>query len=129
MKTAAMLTGAWLAVSLLADPAHAEGLQGTWSGSGYVETTEGERDTVHCRVSYDPQGSKVVAVTASCTSSSTTIHQTGQLSLVNPNRYVGDFYNSEFDISGRIRVAISGSTQTVTFSGARGHGKLSLSRN
>jgi hypothetical protein len=130
MRTIAPSAAAVLiALVVLPAAARSELLQGTWSGGGYVETTEGKHDSVRCRVSYDPQGSKVVAVTASCTSGSTTIHQTGQLSLVNPNRYVGDFYNSEFDISGRIRVVVSGSSQTVTFSGARGHGRLNLSRN
>jgi hypothetical protein len=48
--------------------------------------------------------------------------------MVTANRYVGDFYNSEYDISGRIRVSVSGSSQTVTFSSARGKGSLSLRR-
>ena len=112
----------------LSTVASSEPLQGTWSGPGYVKPTNGERQNVTCHVSYSPQGSKVVAVTATCSSSSTTIHQTGQLSMVTPNRYVGDFYNSEYDISGRIRVSVSGSSQTVTFSGARGSGSLSLSK-
>ena len=79
-----------------------------WSGSGTVAPTGGQRPMVRCRVSYSPQGSKVVTVSATCTSASTTIHKTGQLSMVTPNRYVGDFYNSEYDISGRIRVSVSG---------------------
>jgi len=108
--------------------ASSEPLQGTWSGMGYVKPTDGQRETVSCHVSYSPEGSKVVAVSATCASGSTTIHQTGQLSLVTPNRYVGDFYNSDYDISGRIRVSVSGSWQTVTFSGARGSGSLSLSK-
>jgi hypothetical protein len=48
--------------------------------------------------------------------------------MVSPNRYVGDFYNSEYDISGRVRVVISGSSQTVTFSSAKGSGSLSLKK-
>ena len=121
-----LMAVAALSFCVLPDAAYSEPLQGTWSGSGTVEPTGGQREKVRCRVSYSPQGSKVVAVSATCASASTKIRQTGQLSMVTPNRYVGDFYNSEYDISGRIRVSVSGSSQTVTFSSPRGKGSLSL---
>jgi hypothetical protein len=121
---------ATIAASLcgFAPVAAADILQGTWSGSGYVKPSKGERENVKCRVTYSPAGSKVVGVTATCASSSVTLHQTGELSLVSPGRYVGDFYNAEYDVSGRIQVSVSGSSQTVTLSGPRGGGSLSLSR-
>lgn len=111
-----------------ASHANAEPLSGTWSGSGYVQPRDGQREKVRCRVTYSPQGASVVAVSATCASASTTIHQTGSLSMVSPSKYIGDFYNSEYDVSGRIRVSISGSSQTVSFSGAKGSGSLSLRR-
>lgn len=106
----------------------AEPLQGTWTGTGYVKPSKGERESVRCKVSYNPEGSSVVAVSATCASSSITLHQTGELSMVGPGRYVGDFYNAEYDVSGRIQVSVSGSSQTVTLSGPRGGGSLSLSK-
>jgi hypothetical protein len=106
----------------------AEPLSGTWSGSGYIQPNDGKREKVRCRVTYSPQGSSVVAVNATCASASNTIHQTGSLSMVSANKYVGDFHNPEFDVSGRVRVSVSGSSQTVTFSGARGGGALNLRR-
>lgn len=111
-----------------ASVAKAEPLSGTWSGTGYVQPRDGQREKVRCRVTYSPQGSSVVAVSATCASASTTIHQTGSLSMVSPTKYIGDFYNSEYDVSGRIRVSVSGSSQTVSFSGAKGSGSLSLRR-
>jgi hypothetical protein len=123
-----LLAVATLSFCVLPDAAYSEPLQGTWSGSGTVEATGGQHEKVRCRVSYSPQGSKVVAVSATCASASTTIRQTGQLSIVTPNRYVGDFYNSEYDISGRIRVSVSCSTQTGTFSSPRGKGSRRLRR-
>lgn len=108
--------------------AHADPLSGTWSGGGYVQPKDGAREKVSCRVTYSPQGGTTVGVSATCATSSMTIHQTGSLTMVNPNKYVGDFYNSEFDVSGRIRVSVSGGSQTVSFGGARGAGSLSLSR-
>lgn len=107
--------------------ASADMLSGTWSGSGSVSPKEGKTEAVRCKVTYSPEGS-AVSVTATCASSSTTIHQTGSLSKVSDSKYVGDFYNSQYDISGRVRVTISGSSQTVTFSSPRGSGSLHLSR-
>lgn len=108
--------------------AKADTLSGSWSGSGYVQPRDGQREKVRCRVNYSPQGASTVAVTATCASASATINQTGSLSKVSDSRYIGDFYNSEYDVSGRIRVSISGNSQTVSFSGSKGSGSLSLKR-
>lgn len=113
-------------LSLLPDAAISAPLEGSWRGTGYVKPTDGERRQVECEVRFVPQGSKAVAVSATCRSNSTTIHQTGQLSVVTSERYIGDFYNSEYDISGRIRVIVKGSSSIVTFSGPRGSGNLNL---
>lgn len=129
MKTIAVkVIACALSLGVFAGAAHADILKGTWSGSGFVQPKGGERESVRCRVTYSPQGSSVVAVSATCASSSITIRQTGELSMVSPTRYVGEFYNSEYDISGRIRVSVSGGSQTVTFSSSRGGGSMNLSR-
>lgn len=120
-----ILTAAVL--SLGATAAMADPLQGSWSGSGYVKPADGKRESVRCRVSYSPQGSSV-AVAATCASASITIRQSGQLSMVTANRYVGDFYNSDFDISGKIRVSISGGSQTVSFTSSKATGSLNLTK-
>jgi hypothetical protein len=101
-------------------------LGGTWSGSGYVKPKQGERENVRCRVTYSQKSNKIYGVSATCASSSQSIRQTGELLMIRPNRYVGDFYNKQFDISGRIAVTISGSSQTVTFSSVNGGGQLTL---
>lgn len=117
-----------LSLGAFAGPAAADTLSGTWSGSGSVSPKDGKTERVRCRITYSPQGASTVGVSATCASSSTTIHQTGSLSKVSDSKYVGDFYNNEYDISGRVRVSVSGSSQTVTFSSARGSGSVSLSR-
>ena len=106
----------------------ASGLDGTWSGSGYLVPKNGARESVRCRVRFDRQSSKVYRVTANCASASTNVVQTGEVLEVNSGRYVGDFYNPQYDISGRVKVQVSGNHQTVTFSGGQGHGSLSLNR-
>ena len=109
-------------------PATAAVLNGTWVGDGYVEPSAGNRETVRCRVTYNPRNQTVVGVVARCASASATIQQTGELVKVNDTRYVGDFTNAQFNISGRVRVIISGGTQTVTFSSANGGGQMTLQR-
>ena len=119
-------------ISLMVGPfamsTHAAVLSGTWVGNGYVEPSEGARERVRCRVTYSPRGTKIVGVEARCASASATIRQTGELVKVNDSRYVGDFSNVQFNISGRVRVIIDGGTQTVTFSSASGGGQMTLRR-
>jgi hypothetical protein len=104
------------------------GLEGNWSGSGYVVPKDGTRESVRCRVHFDKQSSTVYAVEAQCEGSTTAVNQTGEVVEVSGGRYVGDFYNAQYDISGRIRVQLNGNHQSVTFSGSRGQGGLSLTR-
>ena len=108
--------------------ANAASLAGTWSGSGYINPKSGKREKVRCRITYRRESKKVYGVVATCASASGKIRQTGEVLKVTAKRYVGDFYNSQFDVSGRIRVIISGSTQTVTFSGKAGGGKVALKK-
>ena len=110
-------------------PVHAaSALEGTWSGSGYVVPKSGARENVRCRVRFSRQSSKVFSVEATCSSATTNIVQTGEVLEVSGGRYAGDFYNPQYDISGRIRIQMSGSHQTVSFSGAQGQGILSLNK-
>lgn len=108
--------------------ANAGPIDGTWSGGGYVQITDGKRERVRCRVTYSRQTDKVYAVKATCASPSNKIYQTGEVLMVGHNRYVGDFYNNQFDVSGRVRVSVSGSRQTVSFKSASGHGSMNLSK-
>lgn len=117
-----------LAATLAPAAAMAADLSGSWSGSGSVTPKSGAKERVQCRVNYARQSSTVFSVSATCATPSIKIVQTGEVLEVGGGRYVGDFYNPQFDVSGRIRVVVSGNRQTVTFGGAQGHGSLSLSR-
>ena len=107
-------------------PVAAASLNGSWSGSGFVKPNSGQRERVRCRVRYSQLSKKVYSVSARCASSSATISQSGTVLMVRPNVYVGDFYNAQFDISGRIRVKISGRSQSVTLSSSSASGRLRL---
>jgi hypothetical protein len=90
--------------------------------------SSGATESVRCRVVYSRQSSKVFSVSATCATASATIIQTGEVLEVSGGRYVGDFYNPQFDVSGRVRVQLSGNSQTVTFSGSKGRGSMTLTR-
>lgn len=103
-------------------------LEGSWSGGGFVHPTNGQREKVSCRVTYHQTSDTVHSVKATCASASAKIVQTGQLTTVNESRYIGDFTNAEYNISGSVRVVVRGNTQDVTFSSSSGTGSLALKK-
>ncbi|MEM7775907.1 MAG: hypothetical protein AAF732_09885 [Pseudomonadota bacterium] len=111
-----------------ASSALAATLRGTWVGSGYFKPGSGPSERVRCRVTYSPRTRRVIGVVARCASASGTLRQTGELLKIRENRYVGDFYNAQFNVRGRVRVTISGRRQTVVFVGDGGAGRLRLRR-
>jgi hypothetical protein len=118
------------ALSFGCAPANAQSssIEGTWSGGGYAQLSSGQREKIRCRVRYTRETADVFGVSAVCASPSLKVTQTGTISRVAANRFVGDLYNPEFDVSGRIRVVVSGSQQSVTMSSSKGSGSLTLSR-
>ena len=108
------------------DTASAASIEGSWRGSGYISPASGKREKVRCRVTYKRLTKKVFRVVAVCASTAGKIRQTGEVLRVNSTRYVGDFYNSEYDVSGRVRVIVRGSRQTVSFSSKTGKGRIKL---
>lgn len=103
-------------------------LEGSWSGGGYVHPTNGQREKVSCRVTYHQTSDTVHSVKATCASASAKIVQTGLLTTVNESRYIGDFTNKEYNISGSVRVVVRGNSQDVTFSSSSGTGSLALKK-
>lgn len=116
-----------LALALCLEPAaSATSLDGVWSGSGVVNPKDGPREKVRCRLSYRRESEKVFGLTATCATRSSKVHQTGKLLKVGPTSYVGDFYNPSYDVSGRVRVVVRDSVQTVSFHSAKGSGRVTL---
>ncbi|MDX2288397.1 MAG: hypothetical protein NW217_06200 [Hyphomicrobiaceae bacterium] len=128
MRTLVLAALVAMGMAISGQRAQAVSLDGEWSGKGYVQPTQGAREQVHCRVRYTRQSGRVFSVVATCATSSFKIRQTGEVLMVTPTRYVGDFHNAEFDVSGRIRVIVAGTRQTVTLSGRAGQGSLTLSK-
>ncbi len=128
LRLPTLMLASLLAFSVPSGSAHADKLAGTWTGTGYAAPASGQREKIACRITYSPQGSKVFAVVATCASPSMKVVLSGQLTMVDQNRYVGEVYNAEYNISGRARVVISGSRQTVTFTSSQISGQATLTR-
>lgn len=111
-----------------AEAVSAEELTGNWSGEGTVTQKEGPTEKVRCRISYRRESDKVFGVDARCASTSKKVSQTGELLQVNDVTFVGDFSSKQYDISGRVRVVLDGTTQTVTFKSPRGEGQVTLTK-
>jgi hypothetical protein len=103
-------------------------LEGTWTGGGYVQPANGERERVTCKVVYRQISDKLHSVTATCATASMKIVQTGELTTVREDRYIGDFANIDYKVFGRVRVVVKGNSQNVTFSSEVGTGTLALKR-
>lgn len=127
-RTLATLT-ALIGLAAASLPATADSiLEGNWSGGGYVQPTNGQREKVTCKVNYHQLNETVHAVKATCATASMKIVQTGEVSTVREGRYIGDFANLEYNVSGSVRVVVRGNTQNVTFTSASGGGTLALKR-
>ena len=118
-----------LALFVSLEAAGATSLEGSWSGSGVVNPQKGQREKVRCRITYKRESAKVFGLVARCATSSVKMRQTGKLLEVNPARYAGEFYNPDYDVTGRVRVTVKGSVQTLTFQSPRGSGSVTLRKN
>lgn len=115
-----------LGLAATATTASAVTLDGVWIGGGYAQPQSGARERLRCRVTYSRISRKVYSVNAICATAAARIRQTGELIMVRPGLFVGDFVNHQYDIAGRVRVRTRGSRQSVTFSSRAGRGSLSL---
>lgn len=128
-------TAVWAACLLLSSgafyaqaEAQSKGLEGYWRGSGYVSPAKGRRERVRCRVWISRASGKSYSVKARCASQGANIDQVGRVSKTGGNSYSGDFYNSDFNIRGRIRITLRGNRQAVALSSKEGSGRLTLFR-
>jgi len=129
---AGLSVGLMLAASLAGtgpvQAAEAAGLEGSWSGGGTVRFASGAQEQARCRAHYSRRSQAVYVLRATCATASGRAAQSATLQRVGDNRYSGTFYNSEFDISGRIYVILRGSSQSVRLTSSSGSASFRLSR-
>jgi hypothetical protein len=125
----ALLIGAMLALAIFSGTARAEpSLGGSWSGGGWVNFTSGSRERARCRAHYTANSATSYNLSATCATPSGSVSQSATLRKAGAHSYVGSFYNSQYNVSGSIRVTLHGNSQSVTLSSQSGSASLSLSR-
>ena len=123
--------GGMLAMVPVAESKSAKGsgsLAGSWSGSGWVSFSNGKRERARCHAHYSPNGGKSFSLNATCATSSGKASQHATVYEVSNNRFRGTFYNTEYNVTGSIRVVLNGNSQSVTLSGDSNSAAISLSR-
>lgn len=123
----ALVTLVALSFAGLADPGAAEpGLSGSWSGGGWVSFASGNREKARCRARYSKASSNSYKLRATCATSAGKASQTATLYKLASGRYRGTFYNTDYNVSGTIRVVVRGRSQSVSLAGDGARASLSL---
>jgi hypothetical protein len=123
-----MLSGVALAGSPSSGKSEPGGLEGSWKGGGWVSIAGGPRERAHCHLRYSAASGSQYSITATCATDSGKVSQTARVRKSGERSYQGSFYNSEYDVSGQIRVVLHGNSQTVTLSSDSGSAQLTLTR-
>lgn len=121
------LLGGVIITSATAVSAQQAGIGGFWSGGGTMTLRSGNAENVRCRATFTPVGNGAT-MTAICANATARVTQTADLTRVSASRYVGDFVNAEFGISGSIRITLSGNSLNAALSGGGGSASLNLNR-
>ena len=126
-KIATVLGFALAASIWLAPQAKAEGLAGSWKGSGVVTFSDGHRERAKCRAHYSQSG-QTVSLNGVCATASGSVEQTARLRQSGPDSYAGSFQNAQFGIQGKIHVTVRGNSQTVSLRSDSASASLTLQR-
>lgn len=131
-KKLTLLTAPLAAVLLAAGAAGAVAgergdLAGSWSGGGTVTLPSGATERARCRATFHRAGGHY-SMNAICATASTRVAQTASLRQVGPSRFAGEFFNPDYNVSGSIRVSLSGDSLNAALEGGGGAGHFHLSR-
>lgn len=103
-------------------------LEGSWSGSGQVHFPSGASENARCRASFRKAGGNSFSMNATCATQSARVSQTANVERVGANRFVGDFYNPEYNVSGSITISLRGSGLSASMSGGGASAQFNLSK-
>jgi hypothetical protein len=125
---AAMLAAAALKPAATATAEPGESLEGSWSGSGHVHFASGNSEAARCRASFRKAGGNSYSMNAICATQSARVEQTAHLERVSAGRFVGDFHNAEYNVSGSITVSVRGGGLSASLRGNGGSAQFSMRR-
>jgi len=100
-------------------------LAGSWSGSGTVSSRK-NTDAVRCHARFTKVGGASFNVSSQCMTDTGRYDITGQVNAASANRYSG-WIESNGE-RGSVIIVQTGNQLSVTVTGGRGSGRLSLSR-
>ncbi len=122
---AAVAVGAVFAASA---PASAQSIIGSWNGNGTIVYPSGEQERARCRATFQNAGGGGVSMRAVCATASVRVTQTASLAKLTSNTFSGEFYNTEYNLSGSIRVRIQGNRLNASLNGGGGSAHFSMNR-
>jgi hypothetical protein len=103
-------------------------LTGSWSGGGWVAFASGTKERARCRAYYSRAGGTSYRLSATCATASGKASQTAIVQQISANHFQGSFHNTEYNVSGTIRIVVQGNSQSVSLAGDSGSASLHLSR-
>ena len=115
-------------IGLNASPAEAASITGKWRGGGTYKLADGNKEEVRCSVTYGRVAGQEFSVNARCSSGAGRVDQTGTLVRKSSNYYVGTVINTQYSVTARVSVRVTGKTQSVSISSNQGSASLSLKR-
>jgi hypothetical protein len=111
-----------------ASPAVAQSIHGTWSGGGMIIFPSGEKEHARCRATFRPAGGGGISMQGICATASVRVSQSASLSRLTSTTYSGEFYNTEYNISGSIRIRLHGNTLNASLNGGGATAQFVLGR-
>ena len=128
IAAASALAGVIGVVGVTASPAAAQSIVGSWSGSGMIVFPSGETERARCRATFRNLSDGGVSMQGICATSSVRVSQSASLSRLTANTYSGEFFNTEYNISGSIRIRLQGSKLNASLNGGGASAQFMLGR-
>ena len=128
LAAASALAGVLSVVGGAATPASAQSIIGSWSGGGLIILPSGEKERARCRATFRNVGGGGVSMNGVCATASVRVSQSASLSRLTSTTYSGEFFNTEFNISGSIRIRMQGNKLNASLSGGGATAQFVLAR-
>lgn len=126
-SVAALVGGIGL-LGVATTPASAQSILGSWSGGGMIVFPSGEKERARCRATFRPTGGGGVSMNGVCATASVRVSQSASLSRLTANTYSGEFFNTEYNIAGSIRIRVHGNRLNASLNGGGGTAEFVLGR-
>jgi hypothetical protein len=111
-----------------ASPAAAQSIHGTWSGGGMIIFPSGEKERARCRATFRQSGGGGLSMHGVCATASVRVSQSASLSRQTSTTYSGEFYNTEYNLSGSIRIRLQGNKLNASLNGGGATAQFVLGR-